>query len=54
MVIRYNIPHLQAPTKRNYKKRVRNKLSVSSRRNVTKVTRENKRFLQSLGFEVLV
>lgn len=50
MVVRYNstIP------KRNYKRKPKNISLVSNKKSVGPVTPENKLFLQSLGFEILV
>jgi hypothetical protein len=56
MVVRYNIPYHtpSVVTKRSYKRRSKGKYLVSPKENVTKVTSENKLFLKSLGFEVLI
>ncbi len=56
MVIRYNrmekIDRAIKKIKKTYKKR-NNKLRISSKRNINRLTQENREFLKSLGFKVL-
>lgn len=56
MVFRYNVVGYTPTvvTKRSYKRPHKNKLPFSTKKNVSNVTRDNKLFLQSLGFELLI